>query len=42
MCKTVHNEKIEGGTGELYKYISTKATKENNLEEQIEVISEER
>jgi len=39
MWKTVHNEQIEGQTEELDKYLST-GTTDNNLEQQIELISE--
>jgi len=40
MWKTIHNEQIEGGTDELDKYLSTKTTTENTLEQHIELNSE--
>jgi len=40
MWKTVHNEQIERGTEELDRYLSSRTTTENNLEQHIELISE--
>ena len=36
--KTVHNEQIDGGTEELYNYLSTKWKTKNNTEKHIELI----
>jgi len=40
MWKTVHNEQIEGGIGELDKYLSTETTTEFYLGQHMKLISE--
>jgi len=40
MWKALYYEKIEGGTEELDKYVSTRTAAENNLKQHIELISE--